>query len=654
MNRRTVFDDVYDVLMNLHDRMVARPAQDGAALATTSTPTSKLPAKPKNDPGQVAASVPGSKLPDEPNHDTDQAATSTPAPNPPAKSEHDADRAVPSAPDLKLPPKPKPELKAEPRSLSEIDRRISLARKELAHLQLERIRMSRSIAKDEKNERRPTSLNGMPPDVLAIIFSFCAEDQSTFCAVMLVCRNWRASTLQMPQLWCRLEVLCQKMVHAKRTAGLGLWLARSGDRALHVTITAGDCDQARYDRMQFSLAQVNLHQHRWRYFSILTTSEQLALRVLGLCAGPAPLLESLVVHVVPNGAQSICPSTEDSRLRRLQPIFTHALRLQSVDLTNFALPIGHPVDSKSPLSQSNQVAMPWLRRLSSLTLVSSMTQSGPDRHYCKIERLINVLRVSPGLARLVIDEAGWQESDVSSLPAVSLFALHELELRHPEALLLLRYIRPITLRGLALSFSQKHQSIKLSPSCSGAFRSMLLTSPPPLRLLIIESVHFLHIDALTLVAQLPSLAVFAMYSASQLTVDGTPLVTDLLRLLANPFASPALPHWPHLTMFDVSRVELPGLAIFQFFENRVFSRQNPASRIEHFECSFDHDDADIFQMLVRMSRNHKVGPVHFSQDKDKWVIFLSVVWSAGLTVPMAAVYLEGLSNFTDKGFRKTQ
>ncbi|KDQ19809.1 hypothetical protein BOTBODRAFT_62215 [Botryobasidium botryosum FD-172 SS1] len=532
MNRRTVFNDVYDALMSLQDHIVARPTPDGAASRIKSA------------------------------------------------------------------------------SLSEIDRRIKLARKELASLHQERIKLERNAV-----ARRNPSLTSMPSNILAIIFRFCAEDQSSFCAVMLVCRQWRARILQIPQLWCRLRVVCRQMVDPERAAGLGLWLARSEERPLDITIIAQDCDKAQYDLMRFSLAQIYLQQYRWQSFAMLAASEELAMAILGRCQGPVLFLESLEIHVVHRGAQPICYSTEGSGLTHFQPIFRCAPRLRCVNLTGIALPIGHGIDRKSPISQSNQVAMPWFQKLSSLSLTSSMTQSGPDWHYCKTERLLNALKLSPDLTRLVIDEAGWQEGYTRSLPAVSLPALRELELRHPEALLLLRHIRPRALRGLVLSFPQKPQSIEIFPLWSGALRSMLFNSPPPLQLLILENVHFLHINALTLVAQLPSLVAFAMYSASQTTINDIPLVTELLQLLASPLASPDPPHWPHLTMFDVGRVELPALAVLQFFVNRVFSRQSVASRIEHFECSFNCDDAAAFEKLAGMSRNHKVGPVQFSREK---------------------------------------
>ncbi|KDQ19811.1 hypothetical protein BOTBODRAFT_27236 [Botryobasidium botryosum FD-172 SS1] len=493
--------------------------------------------------------------------------------------------------------------------LFDVDRHIELTKKELASLEQQRTELDRSIT---RQKRRMKHVNNVPSKVLRVIFYHCREDQSALCALLRVCRQWRAAALRIPRLWRRLMIRPHSVSHPEGVAGLDIWLARSGTLPLRISVEAGDYDEVQFSSAEQFITRLKLHLHRWQYFSVGTTDEKLALLILSRCKGPAPLLESLVVHVHVQDAE--LPSTTDdiSRSELLRDVLEPAPMLRQVQVTNLALPIGFPIDRRPPSgldsarrSTSNHLILPWLRRLSSLDLVAAITPSDEGGQYSKTQRLLDTLRSSPHLTRLALKDCGWQ-SYTDALPVITLDHLHTLELRNAESLVFLRHLDLPTLRFLDIT-SRRTTHAPVTKICYNAFRSMLLTSPPPLRLLKIESVHFLNIDAPTLVAQLPLLESFAVYSSSQKTIKGTPIVTELLRLLAAPLPSPALPHWPRLTAFAAALVELPGLVVLRFFLSRILPRQAAIPSVKVFGCIFSHDEAEHFRMLTRMCRNYRAG-----------------------------------------------
>ncbi|KAJ7778382.1 hypothetical protein B0H16DRAFT_1360355 [Mycena metata] len=423
-------------------------------------------------------------------------------------------------------------------------------------------------------------LRRLPLDIIQEIFLACIPTHrncvmsASEAPVLLgrICSSWRAIAYSTPRLWTQIHLVEPNRFYgvdmpsveakaAQRFAATKMWLDRSGDCPLSISLICG-IEDAEYTSTTpshtppFSQALIPFAA-RWQHVDFLLSPAGLD-SILGLVESDVPLLQSV----------------------KLQ--YDYPLEPRTTQLGSLGMLRGPRISSFCGSGNdiiSENLPLRWAQ----LTVLA-MTTAGPWQSLMTSESALEILRRCPELrtCRLTVNDG--MESGVPSLPAIELKSLNTLELHcevvHYTLFHLLDRLSLPELRNFALSgrASVPHDFPSLAKSFTGwpRLESVDITSNTFSKASLLESFRSLPDTVQELkIHDIPS-------------DPGAPLITslddDALAILTP--TDGLHPQCPVLEVLDIVHcTDVTDEAIFRFIAARMSDEFETKLKRVHFRCN---------------------------------------------------------------------
>ena len=125
------------------------------------------------------------------------------------------------------------------------------------------------------------NINGLPPEILGLIFMSFYEDLKGpgevdigLAAVCLTCKYWNDLALSTPELWSFIEIISNPKVHTLPISTLpsyskvSTWLDRSQNWPLSLPVRGERLNPLECGFIEPILPLLLAHSHRWRRLSL--------------------------------------------------------------------------------------------------------------------------------------------------------------------------------------------------------------------------------------------------------------------------------------------------------------------------------------------------------------------------------------------------